>query len=54
MAKLATIASVFAASFNVFAETIEITFSHLVAESTPKEQIALKFEELREQRLPGE
>jgi C4-dicarboxylate-binding protein DctP len=54
MAKLATIASIFAASFNVFAETIEITFSHLVAESTPKGQIALKFKELIERRLPGE
>lgn len=36
------------------AEPIEIKFSHVVAENTPKGQMALKFKELVEQRLPGE
>ncbi|WP_434928810.1 TRAP transporter substrate-binding protein [Shewanella sp. HL-SH2] len=53
-AKLTAIASVLASSFNVFAEPIEIKFSHVVAENTPKGQMALKFKELVEQRLPGE
>lgn len=52
--KMAAIASVLAASFNVFAEPVEIKFSHVVAENTPKGQMALKFKELVEQRLPGE
>jgi C4-dicarboxylate-binding protein DctP len=54
IAKLATIATILAASFNVFAEPVEIKFSHVVAENTPKGQMALKFKELIEQRLPGE
>ncbi|MAD46540.1 MAG: C4-dicarboxylate ABC transporter [Oceanospirillaceae bacterium] len=35
------------------ARPIEIKFSHVVAENTPKGQMALKFKELAEQRLPG-
>jgi C4-dicarboxylate-binding protein DctP len=41
-------------SFNVaVAKPIEIKFSHVVAENTPKGQMALKFKELVEARLPG-
>jgi C4-dicarboxylate-binding protein DctP len=54
MLKLTTLATLFSASFSVFAEPIEIKFSHVVAENTPKGQMALKFKELVEQRLPGE
>lgn len=35
------------------AKPIEIKFSHVVAENTPKGQMALKFKELAEARLPG-
>ncbi len=45
-----------AATFSVLsvsASPIEIKFSHVVAENTPKGRMALKFEELVEQRLPG-
>lgn len=35
------------------AADITIKFSHVLAESTPKGQMALKFEELVEERLPG-
>jgi C4-dicarboxylate-binding protein DctP len=35
------------------AAPIEIKFSHVVAENTPKGQMALKFKQLVEQRLPG-
>lgn len=35
------------------AKPITIKFSHVVANNTPKGQMALKFEELIEQRLPG-
>ena len=35
------------------AEEIVIKFSHVVAENTPKGQMANKFKELVEQRLPG-
>ncbi len=35
------------------AAPIEIKFSHVVAENTPKGQMALKFKELAESRLPG-
>lgn len=52
--KFTSLAAVFSASFSVFAEPIEIKFSHVVAENTPKGQMALKFKELVEQRLPGE
>jgi C4-dicarboxylate-binding protein DctP len=36
-----------------WAAPIEIKFSHVVAENTPKGQMALKFKELVEERLPG-
>ncbi|WP_286670334.1 TRAP transporter substrate-binding protein [Shewanella mesophila] len=52
--KLTTLATLFSASFSVFAEPVVIKFSHVVAENTPKGQMALKFKELVEQRLPGE
>jgi C4-dicarboxylate-binding protein DctP len=35
------------------AAPIEIKFSHVVADDTPKGQMALKFKELAEERLPG-
>jgi len=35
LVKMLAVASVFATSFNVFAEPIEIKFSHVVAENTP-------------------
>ena len=35
------------------AAPLEIKFSHVVAENTPKGRMALRFEELVEQRLPG-
>ncbi len=38
---------------SAIAAPIEIKFSHVVAENTPKGQMALKFKELVEQRLPG-
>jgi len=37
-----------------FAAPVKIKFSHVVAENTPKGQMALKFKELAEQRLPGQ
>ncbi|MFK5893514.1 MAG: TRAP transporter substrate-binding protein [Pseudomonadota bacterium] len=42
-------------SFSLFAKVdpIIIKFSHVVAENTPKGQMALKFKQLVEQRLPG-
>lgn len=42
-----------AVSMHVSAEPIEIKFSHVVAENTPKGQMALKFKALVEERLPG-
>ncbi|WP_286670316.1 TRAP transporter substrate-binding protein [Shewanella psychrotolerans] len=54
MLKFTALATLFSASFSVFAEPVEIKFSHVVAENTPKGQMALKFKELVEQRLPGE
>ena len=42
-----------AAAGAAMAAPVEIKFSHVVAENTPKGQMALKFEELLEQRLPG-
>lgn len=52
--KLSTIATMLISSNQVFAAPVEIKFSHVVAENTPKGQMALKFKELVEQRLPGE
>ncbi|WP_431687206.1 TRAP transporter substrate-binding protein [Hahella sp. NBU794] len=40
-------------SFSVFAAPIQIKFSHVVAENTPKGQMAIKFKQLVEERLPG-
>ncbi|WLQ13500.1 TRAP transporter substrate-binding protein [Hahella aquimaris] len=40
-------------SFSVFAAPIQIKFSHVVAENTPKGQMAIKFKQLMEERLPG-
>jgi C4-dicarboxylate-binding protein DctP len=42
------------ASITAYAEPLEITFSHVVTEDTPKGQMALKFKQLVEQRLPGD
>ncbi|WP_427978892.1 TRAP transporter substrate-binding protein [Agarivorans sp.] len=38
----------------VYAAPIELKFSHVVAENTPKGQMALKFKQLVEQRLPNQ
>ncbi|MGL4894098.1 TRAP transporter substrate-binding protein [Shewanella sp.] len=54
LVKMLALASVFATSVTAFAAPVEIKFSHVVAENTPKGQMALKFKELVEQRLPGE
>ncbi|MEM8958433.1 MAG: TRAP transporter substrate-binding protein [Pseudomonadota bacterium] len=51
-AALASTALVAATSMASAAD-ITIKFSHVLAESTPKGQMALKFEELVEERLPG-
>jgi len=48
-----TTALLCALSFNASAEPIQIKFSHVVAENTPKGQMALKFKELVENRLSG-
>ena len=42
-----------AAALPAWAAPVEIKFSHVVAENTPKGQMALKFKELAEARLPG-
>lgn len=47
-------AGAMATSFLAAAEPVEIKFSHVVAENTPKGQTALKFKALVEERLPGE
>jgi len=49
----ATTALLCALSFNASAEIIQIKFSHVVAQNTPKGQMALKFKELVEDRLAG-
>lgn len=49
----ATIALLCAFSLNVCAKEIEIKFSHVVAENTPKGQMAIKFKTLIEERLAG-
>lgn len=49
---LAAAGMVFAAGV-VSADPINIKFSHVVAENTPKGKMALKFKELAESRLPG-
>ncbi|WP_028299397.1 TRAP transporter substrate-binding protein [Oceanospirillum beijerinckii] len=50
---LATCMMAGAASTAAIAAPVTIKFSHVVAENTPKGQMALKFKELAEQRLPG-
>ncbi|WP_369600605.1 TRAP transporter substrate-binding protein [Hahella sp. SMD15-11] len=40
-------------SVSAWAAPIEIKFSHVVAENTPKGQMAIKFKQLVEERLPG-
>ncbi|WP_428622397.1 TRAP transporter substrate-binding protein [Sedimenticola sp.] len=40
-------------SLTVFCAPIEIKFSHVVAENTPKGQMAIRFKELVEKRFPG-
>ncbi|MCG9698324.1 TRAP transporter substrate-binding protein [Shewanella sp. Isolate11] len=52
--KLTAIATLLGSSFAALAEPVEIKFSHVVAENTPKGQMALKFKALVEERLPGE
>lgn len=57
--KIGTLAAVFALSAFSFtssalaADPMTIKFSHVVAENTPKGQMAIKFKELVEQRMPG-
>ncbi|MFV0431864.1 MAG: TRAP transporter substrate-binding protein [Alphaproteobacteria bacterium] len=50
--KILVTAAMFAA-INAYAKDITIKFSHVVAESTPKGQMALKFKELAESRSNG-
>ncbi|CAM3991938.1 MULTISPECIES: TRAP transporter substrate-binding protein [Shewanella] len=52
--KMASIAAILGTSLNSWAAPTEIKFSHVVAENTPKGQMALKFKQLVEERLPGE
>ena len=40
-------------SVSAWAAPIQIKFSHVVAENTPKGQMAIKFKQLVEERLPG-
>ena len=47
------VAATLLAAFTAEARPIEIKLSHVVAENTPKGQMALKFKELAEARLPG-
>ncbi len=52
-AQLSSLAAATLLSLNVSAAPIEIKFSHVVAENTPKGQMAKKFKALVEERLPG-
>ncbi|WP_372873169.1 TRAP transporter substrate-binding protein [Shewanella sp.] len=54
LGKTGLAAALLGLSLGVAAEPVEIKFSHVVAENTPKGQMALKFKELVETRLPGE
>ncbi|QSX28878.1 TRAP transporter substrate-binding protein [Shewanella cyperi] len=54
LTKVTALAALLGASFGALAEPVEIKFSHVVAENTPKGQMALKFKSLVEERLPGE
>ena len=54
--KLLTVTSLVGAliaPFAVQAKPIELKFSHVVAENTPKGQMAIRFKELVDERLPG-
>lgn len=53
VAKLTGLATATLLSLNLSAAPIEIKFSHVVAENTPKGQMATKFKALVEERLPG-
>lgn len=54
MSKLRLLVPVFLLCMtSAHAEPIEIKFSHVVAENTPKGKMALRFKKLVEQRLPG-
>jgi len=53
IAALSGLVTITLLSFNLSAAPIEIKFSHVVAENTPKGQMANKFKTLVEQRLPG-
>ncbi len=54
LTKAVTLAAcMFASAATAFAAPVTIKFSHVVAENTPKGQMALKFKELAESRLPG-
>lgn len=52
--RLTSVVTLLSASLSVSAAPVEIKFSHVVAENTPKGQMALKFKALVEERLPGE
>ncbi|WP_394200946.1 TRAP transporter substrate-binding protein [Shewanella waksmanii] len=54
IAKIAAVTLLMSASLQSMAAPTELKFSHVVAENTPKGQMALKFKSLVEQRLPGE
>ena len=51
--KLTATATLTMLAAGAWAKPITIKFSHVVAENTPKGQMALKFKELAEARLPG-
>lgn len=53
VASVLACASLLSFTHQAAAAPIEIKFSHVVAENTPKGQMALKFKELVEERLPG-
>ncbi|MFG1489024.1 DctP family TRAP transporter solute-binding subunit, partial [Oceanospirillum sp. HFRX-1_2] len=54
LTKAVTLAAcMFAGAATAFAAPVTIKFAHVVAENTPKGQMALKFKELAESRLPG-
>jgi len=53
ISKLAGLSLALLFSLNLAAAPIEIKFSHVVAENTPKGQMANKFKALVEERLPG-
>lgn len=53
ISKTASLAAVALFSLNLSAAPIEIKFSHVVADNTPKGKMAKKFKALVEERLPG-